>query len=332
MSFFAAGRSRCDARRVTVSFRAMARVRCVRQSPSDIPIEKTWCARIRRDRQLPISRWPLSQFGYELETKGHNCRHCQSLADKWSVMKYFVHVPKTAGTSLGAAVFGAQSATSSVYPIYSGLNKRMADEARSSLTSDSVVFGHFAFGAHVLFGDKNPTYATVMRDPLERVVSLYRHHARFDSSPYFEFIKKEKLSLRDFVESCVTPETNNEMVRIFSASYRYLPLLEDRLANHWWSVTKKLPTRQINEGFRLRRALKNLDKYFSHIGFVDELPQTADFLAKWLGVSQGGLVIARENVFPGPREELSAGDRRVIENANELDLELFGLMRQRGRV
>ncbi|WP_244143166.1 hypothetical protein [Paraburkholderia terricola] len=168
-----------------------------------------------------------------------------------------------------------------------------------------------------------------MRDPLERVVSLYRHHARFTNSPYFKFIKDGNLSLRDFVESCVTPETNNEMVRIFSASYRYFPLLEDRLANYRWSVTKKLPTRQINEGFRLKCALENLDKYFSHIGFVDSLSKTANFVAEWLGLGQDGLVVARENVFAGPREVLSAGDRRVIENANELDLELYSLMRQK---
>ncbi|WP_157763703.1 hypothetical protein [Paraburkholderia aromaticivorans] len=247
-------------------------------------------------------------------------------------MKYFVHIPKTAGTSLGAAVFGARSATCSVYPIYSGLNKRIADEARPGLTGESLLFGHFAFGAHVLFGDENPLYATVMRDPLERVVSLYRHHARFTDSPYFEFIKDGNLSLRDFVESCVTPETNNEMVRIFSASYRYFPLLEDRLANYWWSVTKKLPTRQINEGFRLKRALENLDKYFSHVGFVDSLWKTANFVAGWLGLGQDGLVVARENVFAGPREMLSAGDRRVIENANELDLELYSLIRQKRAV
>ncbi|ASV97015.1 hypothetical protein CJU94_01800 [Paraburkholderia aromaticivorans] len=122
------------------------------------------------------------------------------------------------------------------------------------------------------------------------------------------------------------------MVRIFSASYRYFPLLEDRLANYWWSVTKKLPTRQINEGFRLKRALENLDKYFSHVGFVDSLWKTANFVAGWLGLGQDGLVVARENVFAGPREMLSAGDRRVIENANELDLELYSLIRQKRAV
>jgi hypothetical protein len=52
-------------------------------------------------------------------------------------------------------------------PIYSGLNKRIADEARPTLTSESILFD-FAFGAHILFGDEKPLYATVMRDPLER--------------------------------------------------------------------------------------------------------------------------------------------------------------------
>jgi hypothetical protein len=47
------------------------------------------------------------------------------------------------------------------------------------------------------------------------------------------------------VESCVTPETNNEMTRIFSATYRYFRFLEGRMAIYWWSITKKLPTRQI---------------------------------------------------------------------------------------
>ena len=36
---------------------------------------------------------------------------------------------------------------------------------------DSVLFGHFCFSLHKRLGDRAPSYMTVLRDPVDRVIS-----------------------------------------------------------------------------------------------------------------------------------------------------------------
>ncbi|WP_243039094.1 sulfotransferase family 2 domain-containing protein [Dyella sedimenti] len=237
-------------------------------------------------------------------------------------MKYFIHIPKTAGTSLRAAVFGAKLGCGKVRAVYSAEDYAALTD-NGGCESNTLFFGHFSFGIHQLLGDASPQYVTVIRNPVDRVVSLYNHHMRFPSSPYHAMLNEQRLSLIDFVEGCITPETNNEVVRNLSASYDRLPLWCDRVANRWWQLSRGLPTRQINEKFRLRLALRNVKRYFKHVGLVEEIEVTGNFLEQWMHLRPGSVVIPRENEYRGERVTLSAGERVAIENANELDLELY---------
>jgi hypothetical protein len=142
-------------------------------------------------------------------------------------------------------------------------------------------------------------------------------------------LNEQRLSLVDFIEGCITPETNNEVVRNLSASYEWLPLWCDRVANGWWRLSKSLPTRQINEQFRLRRALKNVERFFKHVGLVEQIDATGSFMEHWLRMSPGSFVVPRENEYDGFRSTLTLRERVAIENANQLDLELYEYVRRR---
>lgn len=238
-------------------------------------------------------------------------------------MKYFMHIPKTAGTSLRAAVFGASTTSVHIRQIYSGADVEGILKDKDSLSENTILFGHFSYGLHILLQDERPDYATVLRDPVLRVASLYNHHCRFESSPLHGLLNQRKLTLTDFVESCITPETNNEMVRCLSASYKLLPLWADRFANRWWRLTRGVPTRQIHEKFRLKRALLNVEKTFSHVGCVEDLAPTARLLEGWMGLARGSLSLGHENKFEGSGSKLTAEEYRAITNANDLDIELY---------
>lgn len=245
-------------------------------------------------------------------------------------MKYFIHIPKTAGTSLRSAVFSAKPDIEEVRPVYSAADYA-ALIGSGTPAAGTLFFGHFSFGFHHLLRDGAPQYATVIRNPIERVISLYNHHMRFPSSPYHAMLNEQQLSLVDFVEGCITPETNNEVVRNLSASYGRFPLLCDRIANGWWKLSRGLPTRQINEKFRLRRALRNVKRYFRHVGLVEEIEVTGNFIEQWMHLRPGSIAIPKENEYGGERIVLTARERVVIENANELDLEFYQCA-QRGKL
>ncbi|MBD8873274.1 sulfotransferase family 2 domain-containing protein [Rhodanobacter sp. DHB23] len=238
-------------------------------------------------------------------------------------MKYFIHIPKSAGTSLRAAMVASGAGNVRLKPIYDRADHEQLLQRPPRLPCDALLFGHFSFGLHRVIADDSPEYTTVLRNPVERVISLYHHHHRFPSSPYHSLLNERRYTLSDFVLSGLTPETNNEVVRNLSASYGRIPLLCDRLANTWWRATRGVGTRQIDERFRLRRALGNVERFFVHVGCIPKLQETVCFLEEWTGLPPGTLKPPRENVFLGEREEVGPSTLQVLENANELDLELY---------
>lgn len=240
-------------------------------------------------------------------------------------MKYFIHIPKSAGTSLRAALVARGAGSVRLRTLYRLTDHAQLLQRSAHIPRNTLLFGHFSFGLHRVMGDNSPEYATVLRDPVERVVSLYRHHLRFPSSPYHELLTERRYSLSDFVLSGLTPETNNEVVRNLSASYERIPLLWDSVANVWWRVMRGVGTRQINERSRLRIAQANAERFFVHVGSMPRLQETARFIEGWTGLRPGALEPPVENAFLGEREELGPSTRRVLENANELDLELYEL-------
>ena len=88
----------------------------------------------------------------------------------------FSHVPKTAGTSLRilAARFMADAAF-----VYSGEFSLLSPNIEfikgfREKPLPRLIMGHFSYGVHRFIG-ASPRYACVMRDPVQRVVSFYRH-------------------------------------------------------------------------------------------------------------------------------------------------------------
>jgi competence ComEA-like helix-hairpin-helix protein len=104
----------------------------------------------------------------------------------------FLHIPKTAGSTLAALVranyerapsSARAEADDRVYTYYGGFS---IDEALAPPTPDKLaalgrptlraVTGHFVFGLH-RYVPHPTTYFSVLRDPVARVLSLYAHEA-----------------------------------------------------------------------------------------------------------------------------------------------------------
>lgn len=153
-----------------------------------------------------------------------------------------------------------------------------------------AVAGHFTFGLHEHVA-RPWTYVTVLRDPVERVLSLY----------YFLGLH-ERMSLEEFAADPPFREADNDQVR--------------RIAG----VDPPLGgcTRET-----LERARENLRRHFSVVGTVERFDETLVLLDRRLGWTRE--VPSRPRNVNPDREPAAALPRAALEairGRNELDAEL----------
>jgi hypothetical protein len=113
----------------------------------------------------------------------------------------FLHIPKTAGTTLASALQWN-------YPPYRTLHidllgrpleelEAVPVEERSRL---SLLHGHFAYGIH-RYVPRPCRYVTVLREPIPRVISAYKHVLRRPQHELHGQVVGDGISLEEFIET-----------------------------------------------------------------------------------------------------------------------------------
>ncbi len=72
-----------------------------------------------------------------------------------------------------------------------------------------IIFGHMNYGWHDMLDDA--VYITFLRNPVERVASLYHYILKRPQHHFYQLIQKEQLTLDDFVKGNYSFETRNGM-------------------------------------------------------------------------------------------------------------------------
>jgi len=215
----------------------------------------------------------------------------------------FCHIPKTAGTSVRRAL---RQAFPDMVTVYGGELRLGAPDAqwiaelRSRTPSPALLYGHFSFGVH-RFLDVPPRYAAFLRHPVDRIVSLYRHHAA-DTEATFHRRIRDGMTLAEFVASHDTEENNNHMCRVIGG---ILPQ----------------PGVRVEDPAVVDAAVVNLREHFVFVGLVESFAQSMDALARLVGAP-----LARDtrlNVATHPAPAIAPSDLRAIERENALDLALY---------
>jgi hypothetical protein len=169
-----------------------------------------------------------------------------------------------------------------------------------------IVYGHFEFGIHEFLGIP-PCYATILREPISRVISFYYHVARDPNWPLYPRIK-EGVSLKEFVASRINEQTHNYMTRILAGVPPVPAPTYDRVL--------------------LDRAKENLDRYFCAVGTVDSMGEVLRVLGQRFGWRSRS--IPTLNVMTQPRPEIDSQTRDIIAEHNRLDIELYQWVVRRG--
>jgi hypothetical protein len=169
------------------------------------------------------------------------------------------------------------------------------------------VKGHAPFGLHRWL-PQPAAYLTLIRNPLERIVSEYCYVRRTTQHPFHEELVARDLSLLDYVRIDIEWAKDNLQTRwiaglvdMHNALPPYDPLPSDAL-----SVARR-----------------NLETHFVVVGLTDRFDEALLLMQKILG--WGNIFYRRKNVSPDRPsvEEIGTATRRLVETHNQLDLELW---------
>jgi hypothetical protein len=226
----------------------------------------------------------------------------------------FVHVPKTAGTTL-RVVMARQYLGQRVFTIGHDIE---ADRQRLGAMREQekrrlrAVFGHMAWGWHEQLAPDQPyAYITMLREPVERVLSLWAH---CQLSEHYLGAAVKGMNLTNFITSGVTRRADNAMVRQLCG--------EDQFINQAPYNDMIIPLGGVTQA-HLDAAKENIGSC-SVVGVAEQFPQfikTMNRRYAWRVASW-----RNENVTRWPRLKRANLDRKtlaVVEAATALDRELY---------
>ena len=219
----------------------------------------------------------------------------------------YTHIPKTGGSTLRDIVrrqYGAEH----VFSIRAFTPERLRREMKTFEVDPGrhawkAISGHAIVGAHQFVSDSY-SYITMVREPIDRVISDYYYVCRTPDHDFYDPVVTEKYSLADYVESGITIYARNLQTRMLSGLGREVPYDE-------------------SPSSMLKKAKKNIDTYFSVIGLTESFNQSVILMKHRLG---WGIPVykTRNKTRKRPkRDEVSQSTREIIQEHNELDIKLY---------
>jgi hypothetical protein len=219
----------------------------------------------------------------------------------------FLHIPKTAGMTL-------QNIISRNYPknrictIHClKQNRELEEYPKEKLLQISILTGHISAKMISLFPPDQIECFTLLRDPIDRVVSAYHYIAQKPTHPYHKRFQETKPSIKQLIESGDVLNLNNAMVRFLSGD------------------THRAYNECDNE--MLEKALSNLKTYFPIVGLQNDfdtfLLQVAERY-NWRFPYYRSVNIDRKR---DRSEKMDPDTLSCIQHYNQLDIELFRIMK-----
>lgn len=211
----------------------------------------------------------------------------------------FLHVPKSAGTTLNRLIEWEYPLFQmySVDPVlFRWSRARLWRLPKRRLARFSVFKGHMPFGLHKVL-PQPATYITVLREPVERVISAYYFMSNYKLHPNYWKFRREGWTLEDFVRR--SPRENVQTKMIAGADYDE-PCTAEIMAT----------------------AMDNL-RYFSVVGLTERFEESLALMKLrfgWKLESYSSFNVTRTRP---KKRDLSQATLDLIAERNRFDIELY---------
>ena len=221
----------------------------------------------------------------------------------------FIHIPKTAGSTLGHPLH-RQYSRSEIFLI-DGRNPKKSIEYFKSLPNGAksqylCISGHMPFGLHE-FINGPAVYATILRDPISRVISLYNHH-------YLnKIVLSKNMNLLDFVSSDLSTEIYNDQTRRLSGKGD-----NDQVAD-------KTP---IDESI-FNVAITNMEMFFPVVGLTEAFDESLLLMKDEFGWENIYYTKRKVAKFRPSHVELNSKIIDIISERNFYDIKLYIIAKQK---
>jgi hypothetical protein len=223
----------------------------------------------------------------------------------------FLHIPKTAGTTI-SDIIERSYLPKNLYSRYEISPDRYVIEfeqiPEAKRKEFKIIQGHLYFGIHKLLPQPS-TYFTILRDPVERVISDYYYIRRHKKHPFHQTLISEQMSLEDLI---IRGEYHPD-----NCQTRYLS-----------GVGKSISHGQCTQE-ALELAKKNLSEYFSVVGILEEFDKTLLILQKRFGWKNIFYTIQNQTKQRLLKDRISEETLSLIHKYNQMDLQLYDYAKER---
>lgn len=218
----------------------------------------------------------------------------------------FLHIPKTGGTTLSRVV-ARQYSQRSLFAIdgadIEGSIEDLAGMEQERKRAIRYIHGHVSFGIHSLLSGP-VTYITLVRDPVERLISHYWHAVTVRNHYLHDLVADGRMSLYDYVRSDASPEISNGQTKAIAG------------------IAAGPGEPEQADTALLELAKRNICVHFAAVGVSERFDESLMLLRSIFGWKK--VFYFRENVTRGrPRRgQFSLETVKAIEARNLLDRQL----------
>lgn len=218
----------------------------------------------------------------------------------------FLHIPKTGGRSLENILLRKYSKEEVLVNVHKQMGEiaEWPDERKRKVR---YLQGHFAYGAHEVF-PQGCRYITMLREPVERVISLYYFLKRTTSHPLCQVIANDKMGLEEFLTSGISDEISNDQTRL---------------------IAGVSTGAQAGAADMLELAKNNIENKFILAGLVEKFDDTLVLLKRRLGLKNIYYGIRNQTINRPMKEEISESALSLICERNQADLDLYAFAKDR---